>query len=134
MKNKPLELITFVMILAIVMVTIPNTTQFGNVTNTIVEINNIQKKYEIFANINQNYEKNVISTGFSEVRELALKYITNRNYTLEERYNVANYYTKVISRGTEDLVLFLISYELSKIFNVRILPGINSHVIYLDNK
>jgi len=57
MKNRLLELKTVVMIIAIVMVTIPNSTQFGIATNTIVEINNIQKKYEIFANINQNYEK-----------------------------------------------------------------------------
>ncbi|MBY9001073.1 MAG: hypothetical protein KGD64_09175 [Candidatus Heimdallarchaeota archaeon] len=134
MKIKLIQLKTVVMILVVVMVTIPNSTKFGNATNTIVEINNSQNKYEIFVNINQNYKKSIISTGLSEIRELALKYITNRNYTLEERYNVANYYTRIISKGTEDLVLFLIAYELSKIFSISILPGINSHVIYLENK
>ncbi|MHA1347578.1 MAG: hypothetical protein ACTSO3_14350 [Candidatus Heimdallarchaeaceae archaeon] len=58
----------------------------------------------------------------------------NDTNDLSLRYLMALIYTKVISKETEEMVLFLLALELAKIYNCIFLPVINSFLIFGKDK
>ncbi len=127
LSNKKINLLFFILIVSAF---VPNMHFSAELTSLIYETTHQQKIAEIALKMNYQDEIGSYSELNQSISRSVLRLITNDTYSLNDRYNIANFYTSWIAKNNEDLVLYLMTYELSKIYNAEVVRGINSDIVF----
>jgi len=96
------------------------------ISKNYIEQYNIYKTTELVLNFGMDKTNLPVNT---DLREQVIKCILSDQISLEERFNIATLYNMYFAENSEEMVLLLLAYEISKNYDAKLVPAFNSYLI-----